>query len=146
MKKYAFWAATAALALSPLMVLAMPAIGITAPKDGVVWETEGRYFVNWVSNEISPSEKTVIMLKRLSDGEIISLASNTVNDGNQIVSLPPVVTAGDYHLVVSAVGASNEVAIKIVTAGPKTKEQLQIANALTAIQDLFDRLTSYLRK
>ena len=145
MKNYTLWALISTIILSANVALAAPVISLIAPKSDTVWETSGRYFVAWTSTEISPSEQTALMLKR-ADGVIIPLATNTVNDGTQIVSLPLAATAGDYQLVVSAASASSEVAVKIVTASPKTKEDLQLASALTAIQDLLDRFSAYWRR
>ncbi len=86
-----------------------PSVTVISPNGGETYESNSKITVNWKTTGMSLSQTLdVIRLRVYPYGQEYNLASNVVNDGQEVIVIPPFVPVGAYTLEIksSIVGSS----------------------------------------
>lgn len=80
-----------------------PSITITSPNGGETYKPGDNITVNWKTSGVSSSQKLdVIRLRAYPNGQEYNLASNVLNDGQEIIPIPSYVPVGAYTLEIKS--------------------------------------------
>ena len=82
-----------------------PSLRIVSPNGGESYSLGGPMQVKWSDCNVTDDVLINISLNNPNDGQVALLSSGTVNDGNQLFTVPSWVPAGQYQIVIKTPGS-----------------------------------------